>query len=60
MSGLTINEKQESVVLMPKAEINTAFSQSKPSSRGIRGNTVLAIETMEGRKQEKGISQDKT
>lgn len=59
MSGLTINEKQESVVLMPKAEINTAFTLSKPS-RGIRGNTVLAVETMEGRKQEKGISQDKT
>lgn len=57
---MTINEKQESVVLMPKAEINTAFTLSKPSSRGIRGNTVLAVETMEGRKQEKGISQDKT
>lgn len=57
---MTINEKQESVFVMPKAEINPAFNRSKSSSGGIPRNTVLAVESMEGRKQEKGISQDKT
>lgn len=57
---MTINEKQESVFVMPKAEINPAFNQSKPSSGDIWGNKVLAIESTEGRKQEQGISQAKT
>lgn len=54
---MTINEKLESVFLMPEAEINPAFNPAKPSSESIPGNTVLAIGSMEGRKQEKGNSQ---
>lgn len=55
---MIINGKKESVFLMPKTEITPAFNPSKPSSEAIPGNTVLAIESMERRKQEKGISQD--
>lgn len=52
---MTINEKKESVFLMPKTEINPAFNPSKHSSEVIPGNTVLAMESMKGESKRKAF-----